>query len=335
MKNEIIGFYNDGVRLEGVLRYPDHAESPVPCLLLIHGSMEHDRDGNLLQTMDGKVIPRKDFFIELSNHLCGAGIATFSWDKRGFGKSQGQPGDYFSQVQDAKAALDILNSKTSVVNKDKIAVFGQSAGVYVACLLAKEESRPCAYVLSGGLYSDYYEMMSYNYHRVRDYANKSPANRNWVEKNDLWGLVLGINLDKMFDAITRGEREIKIEYKDHVWTLPINEKVYSPELAPKKQFRYINRPTLIIHGEADLNVPVQDANKIAEELRRSGNKDIELVIIADADHSFQQVALDEDTRIRERMSLESFKNPYIESYFKSVIAFLELRFNHDIGIKQY
>ncbi len=334
MKEEAITFYSGGIELEGVLRYPGQVEAPLPGILLIHGSMEHDRDGNLLSTNDGKQVHRKNFFLELSSRLCCAGFAAFSWDRRGFGKSQGPPGDYFTEAKDAKAALDALCLRKDIVDHDKIAVFGQSAGVYTSCLLAKEDNRPCAYVLSGGLCSSYKEMMSFNYHRARDYANKSFSNLEWVEKNDLRGLVLGINLDRMFEAAGRGKKEFRMEYKGHAWTIPLNPKVYTQQFAPNNQFRHINRPALIIHGKADLNVPACDAVKIEEELRHWGNSDVELVLIEGADHSFQQTAPDEDTRIRERMSLESFKHPYVENYFQKIIAFLKKRITRDDRVKK-
>ena len=76
-----------------------------------------------------------------------------------------------------------------------------------------------------------------------------------------------------------------------------------PEHAPKNQFEYNKKPTLIIHGACDLNVPVEDATMIEEDLRKHGNDDVELAIIPEADHSFQEIAESEDQRLREGMSL--------------------------------
>ncbi len=325
MREETIVFRNGDFSLEGVLRYPDLLKKPAACMILIHGTMEHDRDGDLLKTPDNKNVHKKNF-LALSKKLTAVGIATFSWDKRGYGKSQGEPGDYFLQAQDAKTALDAICLRPNIVDAAKIAVFGQSAGVHVACLLAKEETRPCAYVLSGGLYSSYWDMMSFNYHRVRDYAQKSPENLAWVEKNDLWGLVSGINLYRKFEAIQRGDKEFRMEYKGQSWIVPLDHKTYLPEHEPRNQFKYIKQPALVIHGDADLNVKVQDAVCIEAELKRWGNVHVKRVIIPNADHSFQQAAPDEDTRIKERMSFESFKRPYVEAYYQHIIAFLKEQF---------
>ena len=287
--------------------------------------MEHLRDGDIIRPPEEKQVYKKNFQ-RIAQKMCDAGIATFSWDKRGYGKTKGSACDYFLQASDAQAALNMLASKKELVDSQKIAVFGQSAGVYVACLLAEKKPPVCAYVLSGGLYSDYKDMMSYNYHRARDYAQKSPENLEWVEKNDLRGMVLGINLDDMFAAVERGETTFTMEYKGRQWTFPLESSVYSPEYAPKNLFKHIDRPALVIHGDTDLNVPVGDAEKIEAELRRNGNCNVKRVIIKNADHSFQETAPDEDTRIRERMSLDSLKRPYIEGYYQEMIVYLQERF---------
>jgi dipeptidyl aminopeptidase/acylaminoacyl peptidase len=80
---------------------------------------------------------------------------------------------------------------------------------------------------------------------------------------------------------------------------------------------------LIIHGDRDLNVPVEDAIMIRDLLIQNGNPEVELCIVKGADHSFQIAPEDEDLRIKERMSLESFRRPYQEEYFRAVVAFLK------------
>lgn len=324
MNERIISFTNEGVWMEGVLRYPDEVKGAVPCLVLIHGSLDHDRDGNLLSTADGKTLFKNNFFLNISRHLCQDGFATFSWDKSGYGKSLGKKGDYFTQANDAKAAIDkLVNENSDIVDPLRIVGFGQSAGAYVQCVLAKDDTRLCAHILSGCLYRDYYDLMTFNYHRVRDYAAMSRENLEWVEAHDLWGLKLGLNFEKMFEAVKNDKPEWIMEYKGVKETMHVNLREYAEEAAPKKQFKYIQKTTLVIHGREDLNVPVQDAFDIDTELRASGNKDVELIIIPGVDHAFQQVAEDEETRLRERMSMESRKRPMSEAYLDHLCVFMK------------
>lgn len=322
MKEKIIKFGNDPV-LEGVLRTPDSKCKDLVSVLLIHGSLEHDRDGRILVTRDDRALPDRTFFLEISKHLTEAGFAVFSWDRRGFGESGGTPGSYQTDVQDAKLAFDALLTQPEI-DRDKMVIFGQSAGVYTASLMAREGCTPFAFILSGGLSSDYEDMLKFNYHRVRDYAAQSELNRKWVEKNDLWGLAFGTNLDHIIKELKDGKDRTTIKYKKSEWPLQLNREVYSEDLSPRNQFRFINAPTLIVHGRKDLNVPVEDAIVIKDILQKNGIE-TQMAMIENADHSFQIPSTDEDTRLRERMSLSCLKHPYEDKYFRTLINFLKGR----------
>lgn len=324
MKEEPVFFESDGLRLAGVIRLPDHLVEPVPGVLLVHGSLEQDRDGNLLETRDGKAVLKKNFFLEIARRLCDAGFAAFSWDRRGYGESarSTEHRGYLADVRDTKAALDCL-SRQKGINPQRIAVLGQSAGVYTACRLAREDRRPAAYILQGGLFRNYEEMMAFNYQRVVDYASRSPEHLSWVEEHDLYGLMIGLNLKEIESRARKGIMDHELSYRGQTWRLYHDPTCYSEELAPSRQFRYLNKPALVIHGGCDMNVPVEDAKRVFEEMRAGGNRDVEIAIIPGADHSFQLAAEDEDLRLRERMSLQSFLRPYSDLYFAAVIGFLK------------
>ena len=296
-----------------------------PAVLLVHGSLEQDRDGNLLVKRDGKPAFKKNFFLEIAWKLCASGYAAFSWDRRGCGKSEGQAGDVFAQARDAKAALHALQSQEEI-DPQRIAVLGQSAGVYTACLLAREDPQVCSYILQGGLFRDYSEMMAFNYARVARYAEMCPENLAWVEENDLWSLIIGLNLSQIESAAREGKTEHDLVYKGRTWTFHHDPSCYLPENAPSRQFVHIEKPALIVHGEFDLNVPVEDAISLRDYLIRKGNKEVELAIIPGTDHSFQKVPEDVELRLRERMSLESFHRPYSSAYFQVLEDFLRRAF---------
>ena len=323
MKEKKISFCSE-VKLTGILRYPDSRfsdEENFPAVLLNHGTLEQDKDGNTLTHPDDRQIHRKNFFLEISRYLCRAGFATFSWDKRGIGESESGKSDSLSLVKDSLSALDALCSQ-DLIDENRIAVFGQSAGVYTSCLLAKDDLRPKAYILSGGLFRDCSEMIAFNYLRPVEYAQKSSEHLKWVEENDLFGLVLGLNLSLRKDSMKAGKKEYVVAYKGKKWTIPLDTLFLDPDYTPRKQFRYIEKPALVIHGEYDLNVPLEDAYMIEKELK-SRCVPVELVIIPGSDHSFQKVPKDEDERLKERMSLECFKRPYNKEYFRALVDFLK------------
>ncbi|WP_440955656.1 alpha/beta hydrolase family protein [Methanosarcina sp. Mfa9] len=364
MKEKIIVFQSD-VKLTGVLRYPDPESFPssgkVPAVLLNHGTLEHDRDGNMLGHPDGRKLPERNFFLEISRQFCSAGFATFSWDKRGVRESEGDKNDALSLAQDSGVALDVLCAQ-DIIDENRVVIYGQSAGVYTTCLLAKTllektDPGPCAFILSGGLYRDCMEMIAFNYLRPVKYAGRSPEHRKWVEENDLFGLALGSNLVLRKKALLEGKNRYRVSYGEREWTIPLDPLFSDPEYAPSKQFRYIRKPALIVHGACDLNVPVEDAYMVKKELEKYGRRncekngekngggnngrfvggnggkngernggrnavDVELAILPGADHSFQEVPADEDERLRERMSLECLRRPYRQEYFDTMLGFL-------------
>jgi hypothetical protein len=318
MLEKEIAFDSD-VRLAGVLRYPEGEK--LPAVLLNHGSIEQDRDGNMLRHAMRKDIHKRDFFLRMSEHLCDAGFATFSWDKRGIRDSEPGPQDSLSLVRDSRKALDVLCSQENI-DSNRIAIFGQSAGVYTTCLLARDDHRAKAYILSGGLYRDCKAMMEFNYLRPLEYARRSPKHLEWVEKNDLWGMIVGSNLDRRQEAVMQGRKEYTAMYDGKEWTLHVDTLFSDPEYAPSRQFRYIRKPALVIHGEYDLNVPVEDAYMARDELVKN-NVDVTFIIVRDADHGFHEVPPDEELRLKERMSLDCFRRSYKPEYFTYITEFLQ------------
>lgn len=308
-----------GTELQGVLHLPD-TRGPHPAVVLIHGSLEQDRDGNMLRDREGRAPPPHPFFRELAVRLAVAGFAVLSWDKRGYGASGSDPGSYWDQAADAAAALDLLGQHDDI-DANRRFVFGQSAGVFVASILAGRDARPRAYVLSGGLGSSFKNMMRINYGRVRHHAAASEEHRAWVEANAPQTLLVATNLERLFAAVDDGATSVRLEHGDRVHDYPIDPRPWD-ETVHATMVRNVTAPVLVIHGGADLNVPVADADRLVAALRDAGNSDITQVTVDGVDHSFQEVAPSEEERLRERLTFRSFLRPYREDYFEHIITFL-------------
>lgn len=97
---------------------------------------------------------------------------------------------------------------------------------------------------------------------------------------------------------------------------------YDVALPPAEQFSVLGCPTLVLHGADDLNVPVEDAFETVGALWAVGNRDVELTVVARADHSMQSTPADEETRIRERMTFASFRRPFHDRYPGVIVDFL-------------
>ncbi|MCK5585346.1 hypothetical protein KAJ02_04675, partial [Candidatus Bipolaricaulota bacterium] len=84
-----VTFASGDLSLEGTLRLPDTDESSYPAVLFIHGSGPVDRDGSAVNLETGAVVMELDIYRQLAVAASDVGFASFRFDKRGVGESQG------------------------------------------------------------------------------------------------------------------------------------------------------------------------------------------------------------------------------------------------------
>ncbi|RMG45283.1 MAG: alpha/beta fold hydrolase, partial [Acidobacteria bacterium] len=123
---------HEGVSLAGTVMLPAKTGSdPLPAVLLIAGSGPIDRDGNA---------PGVSFDLQkaLAYHLARNGVASFRYDKRGTGASDGdwRRASFRDLIEDARAALQWLREQPEV---GPIFLLGHSEGAEIAPILAVEE----------------------------------------------------------------------------------------------------------------------------------------------------------------------------------------------------
>ena len=113
----------DGVTLAGTLTLPKGA-GPFPAALLIAGSGPQDRDESLANHRP---------FLLIADALTRKGIAVLRYDKRGVGKSTGNPdtATTLDLAADAQAALAFLKSRKEI-DGSKIGLIGHSEGAIIA-----------------------------------------------------------------------------------------------------------------------------------------------------------------------------------------------------------
>lgn len=109
---EEVQFESDGARVSGLLYAPDK-ESRAPAILLCHG----------FAGVKELLLPA------FAERFCGEGYVVLTFDYRGFGQSEGEPGRIVPrlQVQDIDAAVTYLCAR-SEVDPERIALWGTSFG---------------------------------------------------------------------------------------------------------------------------------------------------------------------------------------------------------------
>lgn len=333
-----ISFKSGDETLVGDIVLPDKP-GPHPAILSVAGTGSQNRYGDVILP-DGEVLPHGRY-IWIAERLARAGIASLYWDKRGVGQSSGgdrQPGDppgerdsytsVMTDVQDAESALDFLRQQ-SQIDPDRIAVMGRSAGVYFTCLLAARTDVPVAYILTGGVHMGIDEFMELIYEKVLAYAARGPEELEWVQENLGAFYNIARHWREVLAAAHRGDEVYETKEGDAVirqYLLRLKQELEYPLY---DQFRHLDKPVLICHGDQDANVPVQEAYKIVKELEEEGHPEVTLVIVPSADHSMRigPAGLDDEDRFREKFTYP-YDHPFSEYFIHSLIGWTLDQFNY-------
>jgi uncharacterized protein len=268
--------FRDGdTPLSGTLYLPSSSQ-PVPAIVVFHAASAPTRD------------------LSLYRHLKQIGpalaIAVFVFDRRGSGKSGGQPahGDYTALADDGIAALRIL-ARDPRIDSKRIGFWGLSQGGWLA-LLAASRCPETAFVIaiSAPMTTPDVQMnfAVANILRIRGYSQAD--------------IDLAITARKAVDDFERGklDRATAQRRLDAAAAKPWFDLIYMDRTFhdPDKsgwgrEIRYdplsilprVKAPTLIIYGAADPWVP---ARLSVERLRASAaqHPNITTVVVADADH---------------------------------------------------
>ena len=113
--------------LQGILTVPEEIETKCPAVLVVAGSGEVDRDGNV----SGFKF-KLDTYKELAEFVTGLGFAVLRYDKRGVAKSEGSylETSMWDLVDDIGACVQFLKGHPRV-DPDRVILMGHSEG----CLL--------------------------------------------------------------------------------------------------------------------------------------------------------------------------------------------------------
>lgn len=308
------------IELAATLYLPRLAdESPLPVVVLVGGSLSHLRNGGYVEP--GRFVPPRTALKRLGERLAVSGYGAISWDKRGYGQTPAgeQPVSFAVETADLIAVMRYLRNQPWCGN---IVLLGESAGAYLICRAARQGEAADAYIFLGALGSSVESLFAYNYGKLYNYARANKENWVWAEKNAPLSLEMGKRYGEMLAAARRGVECYLLARGKHKRLFPlvkIREELLDP---PLEQFRYIKGPVLLLHGEQDMNVPPGDARLIGEVLGAAGNQQVTCLIIPCVDHSFQIAPADEDLRIRERHTFESFRRPYSEDLYHALLAWL-------------
>ncbi|MES2523063.1 MAG: alpha/beta fold hydrolase [Gemmatimonadota bacterium] len=231
----------EGFELAGTLVRPalPARAGRTPVVLLIGGSGPQDRDGARVELAG--YFPFRD----LAGALAAAGIATLRLDDRGTGASSGRFAGATTRdfARDAGAALRWLRGRSDL-DGTHAAVLGHSEGALVALLAAESDSLIAALVLLGAPSRPGRELARWQRDAFvsADPATYPPERRAAV----------------LSEAETVADRAAEGDPWLREWFA----------LDPRTIARATRAPALLLHGENDRQVPVQQAEELARVLER-------------------------------------------------------------------
>ncbi len=230
---------SEGQKIFGVLHLPKGIQKP-PCVLMCHG-------------LGGHKTGRYRIYVDLAESLLKAGIASFRFDFRGCGDSEGLFEDMtlHGEVQDAEVAFQYLLKEPRIDNS-RIGLFGRSMGGAVAVIVSAKVG-----------------------------AAKSLA---------LWAPMFnGDDWRHMWDQIASGqaspqESEEMRRINGQVASLGFYSEMFSMRV--DQELTKLNAtPLLLIHGEKD-EIINQSHSESYHQLRKDAKAVTRLIKLPNADHDF-------------------------------------------------
>jgi uncharacterized protein len=135
---ENVSFTSAGLRLSGVLHFPDHYARGErrPAIVVMHGFGSTRDAGNVMEPVA---------------LFTSWGYVALRFDFRGCGESEGEPGRILclDEVEDARNAVSFLRGRPEVA-PERIALAGSSFGAAVSIYAGAIDERVAAVISSGG-----------------------------------------------------------------------------------------------------------------------------------------------------------------------------------------
>lgn len=260
VKSEEILLKNDSIELSGTLSY---TKTKVPLIIWVHGSGNVDRNGN-----QAGVNIKANYIKQFRELINKEGIAFYSYDKRtsnpkNFKHSKNIVFDDF--VKDVNIAVNHFKNDTRF---SKIVLVGHSQGSLTAMLASKNVDKLVSLAGPG-----------------------ESIEKAMVKQITKQNAILGKAAAEHFKEL----RETGTIKTVNPFLVSIFQKANYPFLInwikynPAHEIKRLNIPILIINGDKDLQVKVEDAKALHKAKPSS-----ELVIIKNMNHVLKHIEKDAD-----------------------------------------
>lgn len=266
-------------RLGGVLMFPKGKMKKLPVALIIQGSGPTDKDGN-----SAALAGKNNSLKLLAETLAQNGVASLRFDKRGLGLSNSTPmqeSDLIFEdfVNDAAAWLDFLSQDQRF---KKIGVIGHSQGSLIGMRISQNpEVKAFASVAGPSLRIDetLITQIKANPYNPPNIINEAKDIFNKLQNEEL---------------VEKVPPYLMSIFRPSVQPFMISWMKYDPLVEMEK----LNIPILVIAGSTDLQVTVEDAQRL-----QIANENAELKVIDGMNHILKDAPADKNE------NMASYSNP--------------------------
>jgi hypothetical protein len=244
----------------GTLTVPAGANS-IPVALIISGSGPTDRDGN-------NPFMKNDCLKQLAQKLSENNIASFRYDKRGIGESKEAGKNeadlrFDDYVNDAKQWIELLRNKKQF---SKIIIIGHSEGSLIG-MIAGEIADKFISIAGAGQPADKI---------LKEQLSKQPK----MVQDSSFPIIDSLKTGKLVNNVNP---MLNALFRPSVQPYLISWFKYDPQEEIKK----LKIPILILQGTNDIQVTLQDAERL-----KAANPNSKLVILENMNHVLKKVSGD-------------------------------------------
>ena len=220
------------------------------------------------------------------------GLATFRYDKRGCGQSEGDfnTASLFDLVDDAVSAWQWLRNIPEI-DAERIGVLGQSEGAVIALMLAAQNPDIYFYIWQGGIYNNLEQIIRW---QAEAFWQSERAQIDNFKQNVPLMYWIYQQIDDIIASVKRGETFYQLGGEDWSKNFSLQNLKEHLDNPPSAFVDKIKCPVLILHGQLDHNTPPQEARLMQQALLKAGNKNVSTHIFPGLDHSFRRLGSSEE-----------------------------------------
>lgn len=290
-KSEGYNLEVEGGTIFGTLTIPNE-EGTYPVALIHQGSGPTDRDGN------SNIIGDNNSLKMLAEELAEAGIASVRYDKRGIAKSMDliekeEDLVFEDYISDVKLWISKLSDDSRF---DKVFIIGHSEGALIGGQAAVDSDIDGFISIAGTGYSAYdtlIRQLSTQPEKITDLTTP---------------MLEQLKEGKLIENVPQ---ELYSLFRPSVQPYLISWFKYDPV----EVYKSIDAPILILQGDNDIQVTVEDAERL------SNAKDSKLVIINGMNHVLKDAPTDPEENLK---TYSDPKLPINEELMKEIIEFIYL-----------